>query len=98
MSYLYPTCRQPLHQYNAQKDSSKEELTLHWTCTQCLGKKDIFDLYTIYVRCSSGTYIRTLVNSLGEALETGAVSLKISRLSIGDYSLDDSLEFKILSV
>lgn len=43
------------------------------------------------ISCSSGTYIRSLVNELGQTLDTGAITLDILRTKVGEYSIDDSL-------
>lgn len=42
--------------------------------------------------CSSGTYVRSLVNELGRRLGTGAITLEILRTKVGEYLLDDSLK------
>ena len=44
------------------------------------------------IRChvSSGTYIRTLAEDIGEKLGTGAYCLELRRLKIGDYDVKDA--------
>lgn len=44
------------------------------------------------IRChvSSGTYIRTLAENIGEALGTGAYCEELRRLKIGDYDVKDA--------
>ena len=44
------------------------------------------------IRChvSSGTYIRTLAEDIGEALGTGAYCLELRRLKIGEYDVKDA--------
>jgi tRNA pseudouridine55 synthase len=39
------------------------------------------------IACSSGTYIRSLVNELGGILKTGAITLEILRTQVGSYTL-----------
>ena len=46
----------------------------------------------VEVTCSSGTYIRTLAQDIGEKLGTGAYLSKLVRLRVGDYSLDQAVE------
>ena len=41
----------------------------------------------IRVHCSSGTYIRTLAEDIGEALGTGAYLTALRRLKIGNYDI-----------
>ncbi|MBL6944748.1 MAG: tRNA pseudouridine(55) synthase TruB [Bacteroidales bacterium] len=42
------------------------------------------------VNCSKGTYIRSLVNDFGKALNNGAYMSSLRRTSIGDYSVSDA--------
>ena len=43
------------------------------------------------VRCSKGTYIRSLAHDMGKALDTGAYLSGLRRTAIGDFSVDDAL-------
>lgn len=47
-------------------------------------------LAEIEVHCSSGTYIRTLVEDIGKALGSGAYTQILQRLSIGPYRIEDA--------
>ena len=42
------------------------------------------------VKVSSGTYIRSLVSDIGEALKTGAYTRNLRRLTIGEYSVEQA--------
>jgi tRNA pseudouridine55 synthase len=42
------------------------------------------------VKCSKGTYIRTLANDFGKAMESGAYLSALCRTQIGDYNLSDA--------
>ena len=44
------------------------------------------------VCCSAGTYIRTLINDMGEALDTGACMGDLRRLSAGDFRIEEALK------
>jgi tRNA pseudouridine55 synthase len=46
---------------------------------------------TFKVRCSKGTYIRTLCNDIGEKLGVGAHLLELERTAIGPFNLANSL-------
>jgi len=46
-----------------------------------------FPLLTIKVKCSSGTYIRSLVNDIGEKLNVGAYTAELRRTKIGQFSV-----------
>lgn len=42
--------------------------------------------------CSSGTYVRTIVNDLGELLGTYATAVELKRIRIGEYTLGDAIK------
>jgi tRNA pseudouridine55 synthase len=44
------------------------------------------------VVCSKGTYIRSLVNDFGKALNNGAYLSKLRRTRSGDYKIEDAYE------
>jgi len=46
------------------------------------------------VRCSSGTYIRSLANDIGAALGCGAYLTSLVRTEIGDFTLENSYSLK----
>jgi len=43
------------------------------------------------IRCSKGTYIRSLAHDFGAALDSGAYLSRLKRTAIGQFSLDDAL-------
>ncbi len=47
--------------------------------------------FTLTVRCSKGTYIRTLAHDIGRMLGTGAYLESLRRTAIGEFSVDDAL-------
>lgn len=47
--------------------------------------------FTITVRCSQGTYIRTLAQDLGEVLGCGAHLAALRRLTVGPFLVKDSI-------
>ena len=49
-----------------------------------------FPVIGFQVRCSKGTYIRSLAYDLGRALESGAHLKSLCRTQIGKYRLDDA--------
>lgn len=46
---------------------------------------------TMTVRCSKGTYIRTLCKDIGEALGCGGCMAALTRTRVGSFTLDESL-------
>lgn len=51
---------------------------------------------TLEVHCSKGTYIRTLVDDLGEALGCGAHVTMLRRTAVADYPTDKMLDWHAL--
>lgn len=45
------------------------------------------------IECSSGTYIRGIVNEIGEDFGCGAITLNIKRTSVNKFKIDDSERF-----
>jgi tRNA pseudouridine55 synthase len=52
--------------------------------------------FTITVKCSQGTYIRTLAQDLGEALKCGAHLAALRRLAVGQFRVEDALPLAVL--
>lgn len=52
------------------------------------------DELSFKVECSKGTYIRSLVNDIGQFLECGAVMTKLVRESVGPFSIKKSVTLK----
>ena len=46
--------------------------------------------FILRVRCSKGTYIRSLVGDIGERLGTGAALSSLRRTAAGDFSVEDA--------
>ena len=54
-----------------------------------IGKND--DDWILDVRCSKGTYIRTLCNDIGDALGCGGCMSSLRRVSCGQFQIEDAL-------
>jgi len=52
---------------------------------------------TFKIVCSSGTYVRTLVNDLGLLLGTFATAVKLERTRIGEYTLENAIKSEEIS-
>ena len=50
-----------------------------------------YPVLTIEIKCSSGTYIRSLGRDIGEALHTGAVMTDLQRTSIGAFKIGQAV-------
>jgi len=49
---------------------------------------------SIEVKCSSGTYIRTLAHDIGQKLDVGGYCLELRRTKIGNYSIKRAQKIK----
>ena len=49
---------------------------------------------TFKVKCSKGTYIRSLAHDFGQALDSGAYLSGLRRTAIGDFTLDQALSLE----
>lgn len=51
---------------------------------------------TLRVRCSKGTYIRSLARDIGNALGTGGTLTALRRMRVGSYRVEDAYAFNSL--
>ncbi|KKS28134.1 MAG: hypothetical protein UV60_C0011G0028 [Parcubacteria group bacterium GW2011_GWA2_43_11] len=73
------------------KGDFRQERILHlWRDTLRVLYGMTFDVATINVRCSSGTYVRSLANELGEQIGIPALAMRILRTRVGKYSVKSS--------
>ena len=50
------------------------------------------------IECSSGTYIRALAHEMGQKLGCGAHLAEISRLAVGEFSLEQAIKLEELEI
>ena len=53
-----------------------------------------FPEITIRVKCSKGTYIRSLVRDIGTRLDSGACMISLVRTAIGEYSINNAMSIE----
>jgi len=46
------------------------------------------------IKCSKGTYIRSVASDYGKKLNSGSHLYELKRVSIGDFSISDALRFE----
>lgn len=68
-------------------DFRQEEVLKSWKQAFLKNKNNNFPIITIKVSCTSGTYMRSLVNSIGDKLGIPALAKGIKRIRIGDKNL-----------
>jgi len=54
------------------------------------------NMLTLFVHCSKGTYIRTLISDIGDALGCGAHVTSLRRLSVGSFQAQDMVAMETL--
>lgn len=57
---------------------------------QCISKEQQDNTLDLIVRCGKGTYIRALVDDIGEALGCGAHVKALRRTRVGDFKVEHS--------
>lgn len=67
-----------------QGDFRQEEIRQRWQVVldDGISGNEPFEVVTIRVKCSSGTYMRSLAHRMGKDLGVGAIALKIKRTKI----------------
>jgi tRNA pseudouridine55 synthase len=55
------------------------------------------DIARFVIECSSGTYIRSLAHEMGQKLGCGAHLAEITRLAVGEFSLEQAIKLEELS-
>ena len=104
--YLLGNISQLPPQYSAKKINGQKAYDLAREGKEVVLKpKDIsiysFDIVeynwpsvTFRIRCSTGTYIRTLVNDLGEKVGTYATAMELRRTNIGEFDVENAIPTK----
>jgi tRNA pseudouridine55 synthase len=75
-------------------DFRQQEILELWHQTLS-GKNTEFQIATIDVSCSSGTYMRSLANDLGLKLSIPALAASIIRIRVGPYTIEESIRPEI---
>ena len=57
---------------------------------ECKVREYEYPKLILEILCSTGTYVRTVVNDIGEKLGVYATSVELRRTNIGEFSVDDA--------
>jgi len=69
------------------------------SCTSFLKNEEKQSVhFSLHVRCSSGTYIRSLIHDIGKIVCTGATVTELRRTQIGEYTVADAEPISIATV
>jgi tRNA pseudouridine55 synthase len=78
----------------ARKGREVEMKPVQITITEIELQKVSMPEITIRVRCSKGTYIRSLVRDIGQRLNSGATMVSLQRTAIGNYTLNNAISIE----
>ena len=70
----------------------QEEIKKGWKIFFKETKEKSFFLADFTITCSSGTYVRALVNEIGEELDSTTTTFSINRIKIGEFMIEDSIK------
>lgn len=70
-------------------DFRQEKILTRWEKILKNNSDTQFQAAKVKIKCSSGTYIRTVAHNLGEKLKTGAVLLSLKRTRVGRFSAEN---------
>lgn len=86
---LYELARQGMSQEEAQAIAEKKRrtITIHELTSQAQRDTQL----DLFVRCSKGTYIRTLVEDIGAAIGCGAYVSRLHRTATGPYQKEQMI-------
>lgn len=85
----------PLYEYARAGEEVKREprrVTIHSASARDFDGTD----FTLELRCSKGTYVRTLAEDIGQALGCGAHLVGLRRVATGDFTLDAARDLAAL--
>jgi tRNA pseudouridine55 synthase len=74
-----------------QGDFRQQAIGEKWEHFFKKNKQQTFHTARFFIECSSGTYVRSLINELGNYLKNDATTLEIFRTKVGDYTLKNML-------
>jgi len=74
-----------------QGDFRQKEIISDWKTFFSTRMTLPFSIFRFRISCSSGTYVRSLVHEVGQALGCGATTLSINRLAVGPYTVEKAI-------
>lgn len=86
----------PLYKYarkNVEVPRNSREIFIYNLNLLEINKENIIKLI---IHCSKGTYVRSMINDLGECLKCGAHVVELRRLSVGNWLSTSMIQIKTL--
>lgn len=76
--------------HKVKGDFRQEEIATRWKKHFDNSSLKSYLTAKMQITCSSGTYVRSVIHSIGQDIGTGATTLQIIRKKIGTYKLEDA--------
>ena len=76
---------------NVRGDFRQDEIVRDWQNFFQTTERREFEVFTVALHCSSGTYVRSIARELGKRLGSCAFALSIKRTAVGGYTYGDTL-------
>ncbi len=92
---IYSSCKfkgKPLYKYAIKGIKIKKKKYTYIYKIMIL--KYEYDILKLNIKCSKGTYIRSIVHKIGKKLKCGAYILNLKRTKIGNFLIENSYKFK----
>lgn len=80
---------------NVTGNFRQEEILQTWQDFFQNTQVETFPVISLNITASSGTYIRSIANTIGKKIQTNAFAMSIKRTSIGTYTLKDAKRLQI---
>lgn len=75
-------------------DFRQKEIIAKWNQFFKKNSSKIFSIAKFRIHCSSGTYVRSLANEMGNIFNSGGIAISICRTRVGRYKIEDSIKLK----
>ena len=72
-------------------DFRQDRILADWLMLLEKSDRSEWQVASIEINCSSGTYVRSIADELGKKLNVGGITLEILRTRVGGYTLEKSL-------
>ncbi len=75
---------------NEEVELKKRKITIHYFKIKKVEMPDVY----FELKCSKGTYVRSLAGDFGRSLNNGAYLKSLRRTAIGNFSVEDALDVR----
>jgi len=76
----------------------QQKILERWEEYFSMSERTVYNVYSVRIVCSSGTYIRALADRLGRELECGGILFDLKRTRIGNDSVEERFENYVMNI